>query len=157
MDPRMEPAGLAIYSCMSWNKQPNKMFPEKPCYCLLHLWIAQIRVSGVLMCLALRPAHYQYFTVLSFTASCGKFAEKVLPQLKCKLLKLDQTSFFYYRCPLQFYIATTVHRDYLHFARNIYAEKKSCLNMSLHFLWCPRKFIIYEWDPHLIGVNSAVL
>ena len=53
---------------------------------------------------------------------------------KMQTSKIRSNFLFYYRCPLQFYIATTVHRDYLHFARNIYAEKKSCLNMSLHFL-----------------------
>ena len=37
--------------------------------------------------------------------------------------------------PLQLYIVTTVHRDYLHSARNMYAEKKSCLNMSLDLFW----------------------
>ena len=185
------------------------------------------------MCLALWPAHYRYIRVFSFTASCFKFAKKVLPQLKFKLhTKTRSTSFFiigspsisYYnhcvlwlssfcqeyvcwkkhrvwicRCtscdllswgsnhqpldnqsaalttppwsacllliflsvPPQYHTATTVYRDYLHFARNMYAEKKivseHVVALLVMFLWCPRKFIIYEWDPHLIGVNSVVL
>jgi hypothetical protein len=47
------------------------------------------------MCLALWPAHYRYIRVFSFTASCFKFAKKVLPQLKFKLhTKTRSTSFF---------------------------------------------------------------
>ena len=74
------------------------------------------------MCLALWPAHYRYIRVFSFTASCFKFAKKVLPQLKFKLLKLDLLPLLL-SVPPQYHTTTTVYCDYLHFARNMYAEK----------------------------------
>ena len=61
-----------------------------------HLRIAkEFKYQSFDMCLALWPAHYRYFRVFSFTASCFKFAKKVLPQLKFKLhTKTRSTSFF---------------------------------------------------------------
>ena len=43
---------------------------------------------------------------------------------KMQTSKIRSNFLFLLSVPPQSYIATTVHRDYLHFARNMYAEKK---------------------------------
>ena len=50
--------------------------------------------------------------------------------------------------PPQSYIATTVHRDYLHFARNMYAEKKI---VSEHVV----ALLVMSSKIHYLRVRSA--